>query len=162
MTSSHQSGPSIQDRYFTDAPCFGCGPGNAKGLRLQSFPADDAVRASFQPWPEHDNGLGFLNGGIIATLLDCHSAAAVVLAAEQRGLAPDGTLQYVTAGIDVRYLRPSPLREPAELVARLVSADEGEIVVDAELWWQDKVRATGHSTWKRWRPRVRTDLAARH
>ena len=162
MTSSHQSGPSIQERFFADAPCFGCGPGNAKGLRLKSFPADDAVRASFWPWPEHDNGLGFLNGGIIATLLDCHSAAAVVLAAEQRGLVPDGTLQYVTAGIDVRYLRPSPLREPAELVARLVSADESEIVVDAQLWWQDRLRATGHSTWKRWRPRERPASAARH
>src|SRR4051794_31179486 len=123
MTSSHQSGPSIQDRFFADAPCFGCGPGNAKGLRLKSFPVDDTVRASFQPWPEHDNGLGFLNGGIIATLRACHGAAAVVLAAEQRGLAPDGALQFVTAGIDVRCLRPSPLREPAELVAQLVSAD---------------------------------------
>ena len=87
-------------------------------------------------------------------MLDCHSAAAVVLASVARGLAPDGTLQYVTAGIDVRFRRPSPLREPAELVARLASADENEILVDAELWWQDKVRATAHSSWKRWRPRA--------
>ncbi|HYI54313.1 MAG TPA: PaaI family thioesterase, partial [Microlunatus sp.] len=99
MTTSYGSGPSIQDRFFADAPCFGCGPGNARGLRLKSFEASDgAVRAEFQPWPEHDNGLGFLNGGIIATVLDCHSAAAVVLASVARGLAPDGTLQYVTAG----------------------------------------------------------------
>ena len=111
------------------------------------------MRVAFQPWPEHDNGLGYLNGGIIATLLDCHSAAAVMVAAERRGLAPDRTVQYVTAGIDVRYRRPSPLQEPAELLARLVSAAEEEIVVDAELWWQDKVRATATSTWKRWRPR---------
>ena len=32
--------------------------------------------------------LGFLNGGIISTVLDCHSAAAVMLQAESRGLAP--------------------------------------------------------------------------
>ena len=162
MTSSHQSGPSIQDRFFADAPCFGCGPGNAKGLRLKSFPVDDTVRASFQPWPEHDNGLGFLNGGIIATLLDCHSAAAVVLASAERGLTPDGTLQYVTAGIDVRYRRPSPLLEPAALVGRLVSVDEDEILVDAELWWQGKVRATAHSSWKRWRPRSGTGAPTTH
>lgn len=146
--------PSIQDRFFADAPCFGCGPGNAKGLQLKSFEADaDTVRAAFQPWPEHDNGLGYLNGGIIATVLDCHSAAAVVLAAAERGLPLDGTLPYVTAGIDVRFRRPSPLQEPAELVARLRSVDDTEMTVEAELWWQDRVRATAHSTWKRWRPR---------
>ena len=145
---------SIQDRFLADVPCFGCGPTNAKGLQLKSFEGpDDTVRAVFQPWPEHDNGLGYLNGGIIATLLDCHSAAAVVLGAMQRGLTPDGTLQYVTAGIDVSYRRPSPLHEPAELVARLVSADDQEITVDAELWWQDKLRAAARSVWKRWRPR---------
>lgn len=146
---------SIQDRFFADAPCFGCGPGNAKGLQLKSFPADDgSVRAVFQPWPEHDNGLGYLNGGIIATLLDCHSAAAVIVAAEARGLTPDGTLPYVTAGLDVRYRRPSPLLEPAELVARTVTVDDDQMSVEAELWWQDKVRASALSTWKRWRPRT--------
>ena len=154
MTTSYEPGQSIQDRFFTDVPCFGCGPLNAKGLQLKSFPiGEDTVRATFRPWPEHDNGLGYLNGGIIATVLDCHSAAAVMVTAVQRGLAPDGTLQYVTAGIDVRYRRPSPLREPVELLARLVSADEDEITVEAELWWQEKVRAGARSTWKRWRPR---------
>lgn len=154
MTTPYAPGLSLQDRFLADVPCFGCGPANEKGLRLKSFPADDgSVRAEFQPWPEHDNGLGFLNGGIIATLLDCHSAAAVVLSAVERGLAPAGTLPYVTAGIDVRYRRPSPLHEPASLLARVVSADEDEVIVDAELWWQDKLRATARSSWKRWRPR---------
>jgi acyl-coenzyme A thioesterase PaaI-like protein len=158
MTTSYESGTSIQERYLADVPCFGCGPKNLKGLRLRSFEvADGSVRASFQPWPEHDNGLGSLNGGIIVTLLDCHSAAAVVLASMARGLSPDGTLQYVTAGLDVRFLRPAPLREPAELMARLASADEHQITVDAELWWQGKVRATAGATWKRWRPRDRPD-----
>lgn len=163
MTTPYGSGPSIQDRYLADIPCFGCGPGNAKGLRLKSFEAaDDTVRARFRPWPEHDNGVGYLNGGIIATLLDCHSAAAVVLAAAARGLAPDGTLQFVTAGIDVRFLRPSPLLDPAELVARTASVGDSEIVVEAELWWQDKVRAAATSRWKRWRPRERTDSPPTH
>jgi acyl-coenzyme A thioesterase PaaI-like protein len=145
---------SLQERYFAGMMCFGCGPANLKGLRLRSFADDDGtVRAAFTPWPEHDNGLGYLNGGIIATILDCHGAAAVVLAAAGLGLAPDGTLQYVTAGLDVRYLRPSPLDQTSELVARTVSADESEIVVDIGLWWDQKVRARGTSSWKRWRPR---------
>lgn len=116
------------------------------------------IHATFRPWPEHDNGAGYLNGGIIATLLDCHSAAAVVLTADQRGLAPDGGLLFVTASIEVRYRRPAPLDEPIDLVAQLVSVDDSEIVVDAELWWHDKVRANARSSWKRWRPRNPQDL----
>ena len=147
---------SLQERLFPDLPCFGCGPGNSKGLRLRSFESDDGtVVARFRPWPEHDNGLGYLNGGIIATLLDCHSAAAVTWEADRRGYPrlPGADLPYVTAGLDLRYLRPSPLHESVDLVARVVSADETQMTAEVELVWQDKVRATGSALWKRWRPR---------
>jgi acyl-coenzyme A thioesterase PaaI-like protein len=135
--------------------CFGCGPANARGLRLKSYLADGHVTATFTPWPEHDNGLGFLNGGIIATLLDCHSAAAVMNEAEQQGwdAAPGALLPFVTAGIDVRYLRPSPLDSAVELRASIVQSTEPEIVCDVELLYADKIRATGHAVWKRWRVR---------
>ena len=82
---------SIQERLFPTLRCFGCGPANPKGLRLRSFPAEGWVVARFAPWPEHDNGLGYLNGGIIATVLDCHSAAVVLLEAERNNwTAPVG------------------------------------------------------------------------
>jgi len=155
MSGGSEAEASIQDRYFAELRCFGCGPRNAKGLRLRSFPSEDeTVRARFVPWPEHYNGIGFLNGGIIATLLDCHSAAAVAVRSEQLGLAPNGLLHYVTAGLDVRYLRPAPLEEAVDLVARVGSADENEMRVEVELWWEDKPRAVGQATWKRWRPRA--------
>ena len=107
-------GLSIQERFFAGLTCFGCGPANEKGLRLRSYPiADgslaDGTHAEFVPWPEHDNGLGYLNGGIICTVLDCHSATPMVLEAERLGLTADSALPYVTAGLDVRYLRPTPL-----------------------------------------------------
>ena len=147
---------SIQDRLYPDLPCFGCGPSNAKGLQLKSYPDEAGVTASFTPWPEHDNGLGFLNGGIIATVVDCHSAAAVMLEAEQRGWAPlpGADLSYVTAGLDVRYLRPSPLHDSVELRAVVVSADEAAMTVEAELVWDGKPRASATAHWKRWRPRT--------
>ena len=44
--------------------------------------------------------------------------------------------------------------EPAELVARVVAADEAQMTAEAELWWQGKVRATGTAIWKRWRART--------
>ncbi|MGN6751439.1 MAG: PaaI family thioesterase [Intrasporangium sp.] len=147
--------PSIQDRLFPDMTCFGCGPANDKGLRLKSYPGGDAVVATFLPWPEHDNGVGFLNGGIISTLLDCHSAAAVMHEADGRGWGPlpGAALAYVTAGLEVRYLRPAPLQQPVTLRAVVVSATEPEITAAVELVWDDKVRATATALWKRWRPR---------
>ncbi len=157
--ATDERGPSIQQRLYPDLPCFGCGPSNDKGLRLASFPADDGhgvgVVATFTPWPEHDNGLGFLNGGIIGTVLDCHGAAAVMLEAERQGWPPlpGAELSYVTAGLDVRYLRPAPLHAPVQLRAVVTEASEGEMTAEVEMLHDDKVRAVATAVWKRWRPR---------
>lgn len=146
---------SVQERLYPDLPCFGCGHANERGLRLRSYPVEGGVTAAFLPWPEHDNGLGYLNGGIISTVLDCHTAAAVMLEAEQRGWPPlpGAALSHVTAGLEVRYLRPAPLREQVELWAAVTSAQEREVVVAAELRWDGKVRAEATARWRRWRPR---------
>jgi len=144
---------SIQERFLADMQCFGCGPANPKGLRLRSFVADGGTVASFAPWPEHDNGLGFLNGGIICTVLDCHSATPMIVEADRQGLLAEGMLPFVTAGLDVRYLRPTPLHLPSDLHARIVAADESEMTIEAELHSDGKVRAIALATWKRWRPR---------
>lgn len=146
---------SIQERYFPDLTCFGCGPRNERGLQLRSFVNGDVVVAEFVPWPEHDNGLGFLNGGIISTLLDCHSAAAVVHGAAMRGYQSigDAALPYVTAGLNVRYLRPAPLHEPVELRAHILEANEDAMTAEVELVHDEKVRSSAIALWKRWRPR---------
>jgi acyl-coenzyme A thioesterase PaaI-like protein len=146
---------AIQDRLFPDMRCFGCGPSNPKGLRLKSYLAEGGVVATFTPWPEHDNGVGYLNGGIITTVLDCHSAAAVTHEAYERGWLPlpGASLPYVTAGLDVRFLRPSPLDEPVELHAVLTEVREAEMTCEAELIFGGKPRAAAVAHWKRWRPR---------
>jgi acyl-coenzyme A thioesterase PaaI-like protein len=160
QTTGTTDGLSIQERLYPDLPCFGCGQANTKGLRLRSYPlggaAADGVTASFTPWPEHDNGLGYLNGGIIGTVLDCHSAAAVMLEAERGGWPPlpGADLSYVTAGLDVRYLRPAPLHDTVELFAAVTAADEPQMTVEVELRFDGKVRAQATALWKRWRPRT--------
>ncbi len=152
MTFDAQSPLSVQEQLYPDLPCFGCGQGNLEGLRLRSYPSEAGVSATFRPWPQHDNGLGYLNGGIISTVLDCHSAAAVMLEADRLGwpALPGAPLAYVTAGLNVRYLRPSPLHEDVDLIAVVTAASEAEMVAEVELLWDGKVRATATALWKRW------------
>ncbi len=151
----NRAGLSIQERLYPDATCFGCGHANPKGLHLHSYAGAQDVVAEFTPWPEHDNGIGFLNGGIIATLLDCHGGAAVFHEADLRGiLAEAGTpFPFVTAGLDIRYLRPAPLDSAVALLAVVESMDDSEATVRVELRWDGKPRAEASALWKRWRRR---------
>ncbi len=146
---------SIQQRLYPQMSCFGCGPSNRKGLQLRSYVKDGVVVATFEPSPEHDNGLGYLNGGIISTLLDCHSAAAVALEAEMRGWTalPGTVMPFVTAGLDVRFLRPAPLHEAVQLRAAVLRASEQEIAAEVQLVADDTTRASAVASWRRWRPR---------
>lgn len=151
---------SLQQTLTPDGRCFGCGPANDRGLHLASYPApsyaqDGRVTMTFDPWPEHDNGLGSLNGGIIATLLDCHAGAVMMLAAAERGwLNPAGGLVFVTAGLEVKYRRPAPADRAVRGEAWALSVEESVMVIQADLYDDDVQCAISTSTWKRWRPRT--------
>jgi hypothetical protein len=69
---------SIQESLYPELTCFGCGHANPNGFHLRSYRQGDLIVAEFNPRPEHDNGFGFVNGGVIATVLDCHGAASVM------------------------------------------------------------------------------------
>src|SRR5437868_13599838 len=64
---------SLQEKYAPKNACFGCGPANPDGLHIRSFPHGDEVVANWQPLPKYEAFSGVLNGGIIGSLLDCHS-----------------------------------------------------------------------------------------
>jgi acyl-coenzyme A thioesterase PaaI-like protein len=146
---------SIQEALYPEIMCFGCGHANPKGFHLRSYRDGDLTVAEFTPRPEHDNGFGFVNGGIIATVLDCHGAAVVMWEAAQRQweAAPGAPIPFITAGFDLKFLRPTPLGPTVRLTASPVSVDEGEIVVRSELEFEEKPRAAMTATWKRFRPR---------
>ena len=142
---------SIQESLYPDSTCFGCGPANPEGLQLRSFVADDGVVAAFSPGPQHSNGMGTLNGGIIATVLDCHSGAVVLhqTSAGARRL----TDMWVTSGLELRYRLPTFLDGPCLLTARITERAEDVMVVSATLSYADKVRVQAQSRWAKIRPR---------
>ncbi|MGZ6340618.1 MAG: PaaI family thioesterase [Candidatus Limnocylindrales bacterium] len=136
---------SLQERYAPHATCFGCGPANPRGLRIRSRPAGDEVVATWQPGQEHEAFAGALNGGIVSTLLDCHSNWAAIHHLIQR----DGLAQApatVTAELRVRFLRPTPTHEPVTLRARVVEAGVDRATVEATVEAGGRATATGRAT----------------
>ena len=139
---------AFQDRMH-DNFCFGCGADNPDGLQLKSaWAADDpeVAVAQWTPGPVHAAGpRHILNGGIIATLLDCHGICTAVADAyrrEGRDVGSDPDLWYATASMQVDYLRPAPIDEPVTLTGRVVGVDDRFTTVECELAAAGKPRAT--------------------
>ena len=153
---------SLQERYAPDGHCFGCGPANAKGLRIRSFPSDadaDEIVADWIPSPHHEAFDGILNGGIIGTLLDCHSNwTATTHLMRRRGA--DRPPTTVTLDYAVRMRRPTPSSGPIHLAARVVESGDDRATVEATLTAGGEVTATcrgtfvavkpGHPAYDRW------------
>lgn len=144
---------SIQDRLYPESTCFGCGPANPQGLQIKSFEVADAVISTFQPQAMHTNGANSVNGGIIATILDCHSGSAVILESS-RGLGPDEPRElWVTAGFELKYRRPTPLDQPCLLHAHITEITDSSMIVTTTLTSEDKVRVEAQLRWAKVRPR---------
>jgi acyl-coenzyme A thioesterase PaaI-like protein len=138
-------GPSLQERFAPGGSCFGCGPKNEHGLRIQSFETSDGtVVAEWQPRPEHEAFDGYVNGGVIGTLIDCHSnwtAIAALLARSGATEAPS----TVTAEYNVRFRRPTPSDRPLRLVGRAVEVADDRATVETTVEVDGVVTATGRA-----------------
>jgi acyl-coenzyme A thioesterase PaaI-like protein len=127
--------------------CWGCGPDNPAGLQLRSrWDGNDAV-AVWQPRPEHAAGpRDVLFGGIIAALIDCHSictAYATAFRVMGRPIGSDPTVWYVTAMLQVSYLRPTPLTGPVTLRARVTESAGRRAYVTCSLYADGQECARG-------------------
>lgn len=137
---------SLQDRYAPEGHCFGCGPRHHLGLRIQSFEqADGSVVTEWQPRPEHEAFDGFVNGGILGTLLDCHSNWTGIAALLARSPA-DHAPSTVTSELTIRYRRPTPSDRPIRLVGRAVEIEDRKVVVETTIESGGEITATGRAT----------------
>ena len=128
---------AIQDQMGPNL-CFGCGPDNADGLQIKSYWTDELeAECRFQPQPQHAAGPPHvLNGGIIATLLDCHgicTACGHAYRREGREIGSDPHLWFATGSIRIAYLRPTPIDQEAALYSRIRESTPKKIVVDVWL-----------------------------
>jgi len=127
--------------------CHGCGADNEKGLRIKSYWDGDEAVARWRAQAHHCGGTpDRLNGGIIASLIDCHSLNLAIARAyrdEQRAIGSTPRIGYVTANLNVAYLKPTPLGETLELRARIDKLERRKIWVSCSLTAVGELRATG-------------------
>lgn len=140
--------PAIQDSYAEDfSHCFGCGRLNPAGHHFRTRLADGTTLTEFEPGADDTALPGFVYGGLIASLLDCHStgsAAIFALARDGVAVGAGESPRFVTRHLAVDFLAPTPLG-PLEAVGRMVESTERKVVVDSELWANGAITARAHA-----------------
>lgn len=132
----------VQRQFAPSSICFGCGPANEKGLKINSTRTDDGLELWFTTSDEHQAFPGMVNGGIIGTLLDCHGNwAAAIAIMDERGLEePPCT---VTASYSVQLRRPTPANVPLHVTARVTELEGDKANVEMEMHAEGKLCAKG-------------------
>lgn len=138
---------AFQDYYPDDlSHCYGCGSLNEKGLQIKSFWDGEESVCTYTPRDYHTAIPGFVYGGIIASLIDCHStgtASAAKYRAEGREMGSDPPIRFVTASLHVDYLLPTPIGVPLEVRGKVKMIKGRRVVVEARLLAEGKVCAQG-------------------
>ncbi|MBI3998268.1 MAG: PaaI family thioesterase [Armatimonadetes bacterium] len=137
----------IQDFYPDElSHCYGCGRLNEHGLQLKSYWDGEETVAIFHPRPYHTAIPGYVYGGLIASLIDCHgtgAAAAAAYRAAGRELGAEPAFRFVTASLHVDYLRPTPMGVPLEVRGQVKEVKGRKVVVAATVSAGGQVCARG-------------------
>ena len=138
---------AFQDYYPENvAHCYGCGRLNADGHQIKTCWEGDESVTRFQPKPEHTAIPGFVYGGLLASLIDCHctgTAAAAMYRAENRPLDSLPAFRFVTGSLQVSYLKPTPLGPVLEIHGRVKEIKGRKVTVAIDLLAHGELCARG-------------------
>lgn len=142
---------AIQDLYPEDAArCYGCGRLNERGHGIRSHWDGEETVARFTPESHHTALPGYVYGGLIASLIDCHGTGSAALATARREgvelspeTSPGAVPRFVTASLEVEYERPTPLGPELEVRGRIVEYGERKVVVEETVSAEGEVTARG-------------------
>jgi acyl-coenzyme A thioesterase PaaI-like protein len=138
---------AFQDHYPNElAHCYGCGRLNDHGHGLKTFWDGDETVSRFIPELYHIAIPGYVYGGLIASIIDCHCTGTAAAAAARkvgRELDDDPAFRFVTASLQVDYLRPTPLGVELELRGTVEEVTDRKVVVLATVSAEGEIRARG-------------------
>jgi acyl-coenzyme A thioesterase PaaI-like protein len=135
--------PYFQD-HMPDNGCFGCGKDNPDGLKIKSFWEGEEAVCIWNSAPRFSGWRNLMNGGILATLIDCHcmgTAMAMACKSEGRALGTEPYYRYATGTITVKYLLPTSNVAPVELRARVVEVKGKKTVMHCDAYSEGKKTA---------------------
>jgi len=113
--------------------CYGCGSLNKDGLQIKSYWDGDETVARFIPRSYHIAVPGYVYGGLLASLIDCHgtgTASAAAYRTEGRPIDSDPPLRFLTASLHVDYLKPTPLGIELEVRGRVKEVKGRKVVIE--------------------------------
>lgn len=138
---------AIQDHYPDElSHCYGCGRLNPDGHQIKTRWDGEETVSYFTPDSCHKAIPGFVYGGLLASLIDCHgtgTAAAAVAREEGLDLSKDPAPRFVTGTLKVVYKRPTPLGPQLEIRGRVQEISDRKVVVEASLIAEGKVCVKG-------------------
>ena len=138
---------AIQDYYPEDlAHCYGCGRLNEHGHQIKSCWDGDETIAHFTPKDYHIAIPSYVYGGLIASLIDCHGTGTASLASyRSEGREPDTQppFRFVTASLQVDYLKPTPLGVKLELRGKVVELKGRKVISKINVSANGEVTAKG-------------------
>jgi acyl-coenzyme A thioesterase PaaI-like protein len=141
---------AIQDYYPEQySHCYCCGRSNKHGLQIKSYWDGDESVCHFRPQSHHLSVPGFVSGGLIASLIDCHgtgTAAAARHDIEDRIPGIEPPAMFVTASLHVDYLAPAPIDAELELRGRIKETGERKMIVAVTLSANGQACASGEVT----------------
>ena len=134
--------------YWDHNDCWGCGANNPHGLRIKShFSGEGETICDWAPLGHFKAGPdGYLNGGIIATIIDCHSVCTAIADCyreEGRGLDTEPLIWCVTGSMKIDYHSPVPISEAVQLRAKVLKREGRKIFIGCELFSKGKLCAKG-------------------
>jgi acyl-coenzyme A thioesterase PaaI-like protein len=140
---------AFQD-YYPDnySHCYGCGRLNQDGMQLKSYWDNEETVCHYTPKSYHSGGLpGNIYGGLIASLIDCHSAASAIAAKmrEENYTVDDrrSVPRFVTASLKVDYLKPTPMGTVLEIRGRIKEIKPRKVIISTTLFAEGEIRAKG-------------------
>ena len=138
---------AFQDYYPDELSyCYGCGRLNEQGLKLKSYWDGEETVAILSPHPYHIAIPGYVYGGLIASIIDCHgtgTASAATYQAEGREMGTEPPIRFVTASLHVDYLHPTPLGVPLEVRGKIREIKGRKVVVSATVSAAGEICARG-------------------